>query len=150
MKNIIYLLIILTSCSVNNKPTEDSVVPIVEKVDSTNDVEVFKMSDPIFMAGSTFGHYFQAYYKIGNFDMLMKMTSKESIDKFGYNEILESYENMEFGYSIKFKSMIDKGDNRWLMNYETEQNATKKILRIVVKLENDTVKLVVKDLEHIF
>lgn len=143
------------SCSPTTTEKVEKEVEIPDNLSAKNDsISILnqegQLSNPILMYGSTFGNYFQAYYKVGDFDLLMKFTSKESIDKFGKHKILDAYENMQFAYKIKFKSMKNLGKDEWLMNYETEQNATIKMLRIKVKLENDTVKLVINDLKNIF
>jgi hypothetical protein len=159
LKNCILSLLILlfTYCSSPdlNKENKNVNVQISDSSNQETDsviaiIEQSPLSNPVLMYGSSFGNYFQAYYKIGNYDLLMNFTSKESIDRYGYKNIINAYKKMEFGYKIKFKSMTNLASDEWLMNYETEQYATLKMLRIKVKLENDTVKLVINDLKNIF
>lgn len=159
LKNCILSLLILlfTYCSSPdlNKENKNVNVQISDSSNQETDSVIIilvqsPLSNPVLMYGSSFGNYFQAYYKIGDFDLLMKFTSKESIDKFRYNNIISAYKKMQFAYKIKFKSMKKVEEEVWLMNYETEQNATLKMLRIKVKLENDTVKLVINDLKNLF
>lgn len=105
-------------------------------------------ANPVFMYGSSFGNYFQILYKTGKFEEMLKLTSSESIKKFGKNKILNFYKNMDFAYTIKLKSLNKEGDLTTL-NYEGQVVATKKMLRINVIIENDTAKIVLKNLNSL-
>jgi len=114
-----------------------------------DDENLMNMKNPILIYGSTFGHYFQAYYKIGNFDYLMRLTSDSSIKRFGYKNILKAYKKMDFAYSLKFKSLTTENKS-WVIHYETTQFATKKMLIMHVTLEHDTVRLIINNLSTVF
>lgn len=159
MKNCIsfFATLFILSCSpsktehINHEfPSVDLSAKLDPVEDTSTNEEILPLNNPVFMYGSSFGNYFQAFYKIGDFNGLMKFTCKESIDEFGYNNIYQAYKKMQFGYTIKFKSLNPVGEDRWIMNYECMQFATKTMLRMMVKLENDTVKLVLKDLHSVF
>lgn len=104
-----------------------------------------KMNNPALMSGSTFGNYFQSLYKLGRYEDMLRFTSTELIAKHGRDKLLETYKKMNFAFDIKLKSMYPGPDSTIDMNYETVQFATRRMLRIGVKIEQDTVRLVSGD-----
>lgn len=101
------------------------------------------LSNPVFMYGSSFGNYFQILHKQGDFKTMLKFTSLECIKKNGKDKLLKEFENMKFDYEIKLKSKLENSDGTVTLNYEKPHVMTEKgILRIVVRVENDTVKFV--------
>lgn len=144
---IFVTVIALSSCGNKEKSTS------VDKsmVDNTSivkqDLNTKEFSNPVFIYGSSFGNYFQALYKIGKFDEMLKFTSSGSISKYGKANILKMYETMDFAYSIKLKSKT--GTDTIVLNYEAGIFATRNILRIPVIIENDTVKIVLKNLKSL-
>lgn len=105
-------------------------------------------SNPALIYGSSFGEYFQTLYKTGQFEQMLKFTSSESIDKFGSEAILNFYRKMDFAYSIKLKSKNENADMTTL-NYEAGIMATRSMVRIDVMIENDTCKILLKDLKSL-
>lgn len=154
MKIVRFILVlavttVLASCS-QDKSSEKAVVDTPRKVITTpfENLPEKPFSNPVLIYGSSFGNYFQALYKIGQFDQMMKFTSSESINKFGRDKILEFYKKMDFAYFIKLKS---KNDNEGFvtLNYEAGIMATRSMVRIDVVLENDTCKILLKDLKSL-
>ena len=100
-------------------------------------------SNPALIYGSSFGSYFQILHKQGDFKTLLKFTSSECIKKNGKNKVLKEFENMKFDYEIKLINKIENSDGTITLNYKKPGVMTEKgILRMVVKIENDTVKFV--------
>ncbi len=104
-------------------------------------------SNPALIYGTSFGNFFQTLYKQGKYDDMIHFTSQKSIDKFGIKNIVDVYKTMEFGYSIKLKSKVHNRDKTITLNYETNKMATKGIMRILVVLENDTVKVILQSVK---
>lgn len=97
--------------------------------------------NPLLIAGSDFGRAFQGYYKAGNSNMLLTLTSQESKTHFGDSTILNYYRKMQFAYSIKLITH-EKVDNCYLLTYKAAFLATTHIIVMKVVVEQDTVRLI--------
>lgn len=98
-------------------------------------------SNPVLIAGSSFGNLFQEYYLIGNYDMLLKLTAAESRKLYGDKEILEYYSNMQFAFPIKLIA-YQKHGSYWTLKYKTTIAATTSRINMKVILDKDTCRLV--------
>jgi len=144
--NILFILIILISCNsddYNNKNNiEKKVDRKQEKPDNTIKNKIEDWSNPVLIKTGSFGNYINAYYKIGNFNDLYKLTDSKSKTRWSKEEIIEKYKNMPLGFDLKFPiNKTQENDLIWLQ-YRVEINATKKILRMPVVIEKDTSRLV--------
>lgn len=102
-------------------------------------------SNPILIYGSSFGNFFKALYRTGDFNTMMKFTSSQSIKKFGYDNILEYYKDVDFGYDMTLTSRTyQKGV--YTLNYNASILGTKKVVRLNVVIENDSAKLVLDNI----
>lgn len=100
------------------------------------------LNNPVLMNGSSFGHFFQSLYKIGRFEDLVKFTASQTLNEIGKDKILDAYKSMEFAYKLELKSKQDNPDSTITLNYISHQFATPKVVRMIVTVENDSVKLV--------
>lgn len=142
MKNLILifgLVLFLASCG--TKKTEDKVVNT--KVSAPAEAKL-DFSDPARVGGSSFGEFFISMIKTQNFDMALKFTSKESIDKFGAQAILEKYKGFSFNYKLTLASSVKEGDT-YTLKYTTNEYATGKFKTMTVVVENDSCKLVLPE-----
>lgn len=98
-------------------------------------------SNPILINGSDFGHVFQAYFKTGNHNMLLALTSHESRTQYGDSTILHYYNTMQFAYPIKLKAH-KKEDNCYLLTYNATFLATAHILVMKIVVEQDTARII--------
>lgn len=106
----------------------------------------FDMSNPSMMAGSDLGNLMRRLHVNGNFGDMLKFTSKDSRSRFGDKAIVEYYQQMEFGYTLRLKSKFERDSVIWL-TYETTILATVRIVRIPVVVENDTARIRLTNLE---
>jgi hypothetical protein len=100
--------------------------------------------NPALIMGSDWGKVFQTYYRQADFEKMMLLTSKQSIEKFNKTAIDDYYRRMEFGYSIKLKSLQIK-DGIYTLNYKALVYGTSIIVRMNLVVENDTCKIVLPD-----
>ena len=107
---------------------------------------VAKMNNPVLMNGSSFGNFFQSLYKLGQYDEMIRFSSKELIAKYGKQDLKEKYHKMDFAYEIKLKSIYPGADSTIDMNYSGVQFATNKMIRLTVRVENDTVSFLSGDI----
>ncbi len=104
---------------------------------------------PPLIAGTSFGNLFQQFYKQGDYQSMLKLTSDESISKYSRDTILNYYRQMDFGYPLKLKSWT-KEDGYFILNYSSTIKATTTIVRIRLHVDTsngdgDTAKLVLPD-----
>ena len=102
------------------------------------------MSSPELFLGSGFGPGFMSFIRARNFEMALKFTSKESIDKHGHDVILEKYKNMKIDYILTRASKEEVGD-KVILRYKTNEYATSKFKDFTVAIENDSCKIVLPD-----
>ena len=134
MKKTILVIALLFSLSAVCQPNVDKLV---------NDDKPY--ANPVLIYGTDFGRYFKMLYKTGDFDTMLKFTSQKSIDKFGKENILEYYKQMDFGYDMRLKSKTEKGE-LIVLNYDAKIVNTTRVVRINVVLENDTSKIVLDNI----
>ena len=98
------------------------------------------MSDPALMMGSDFLRVFQSYYKIGDWNMLLRLTSSSTLKRYGRKKMLAFYKQMELGYTIHLLS-ITKHSKGYEMSYMAKIQATHKVIRCFIVIEQDTCRL---------
>lgn len=137
---LIFLVALLCSCNTKNVEKKQPNDVVVQNLESKQ----LDFSDPARMAGSDFGSFFISMLRTQNYDMALKFTSKESIEKFGVDKILNKYRDFKYNYKLEQKS-INKSGNTFVVTYVTNEFATGKLKSLTLKLENDTCKLVLPD-----
>jgi hypothetical protein len=137
--------IVLVSCSTSERENVFSESSI-QKLDSTTELDETNFSNPVLINGSSIGEVAQQLYKQGNWPELIKFISDSSIQEFGEENIISSFQRTDFGYEIQLKSMSIFGEGQYLLNYHTWKFGTKGILRMGIVIENDTAKIVIKQI----
>ncbi len=100
-------------------------------------------SYPPLIAGSSWGNIFQQFYKMGDYDSMIKLTSQTSLNKFGIDSVRKYYQTMNFGYSLKLKSWtIENG--YYILNYQAQIEATKVLVRMRLE-KGDVARIVLPD-----
>jgi hypothetical protein len=93
--------------------------------------------NPAIYFGTTFGHYVQRLHKLGRYEEMLEVTSFETIKKYGRDKLLMFYEQMDFSYTLKLKSM-----NSCTLFYETVIFGTTRTLKFHFSLENGKCRVV--------
>jgi hypothetical protein len=121
--------------------------PLVTAKDNVSNVEnpeEIDFSNPGVFVGTDFGNYFQSMFRRGEFDEMIKFTSKESLDKFGEDAVRDFYEHdLQFGYELGDAKSQNIKDGITTLNYSANINATKVVVRINVVVENDSCKVLI-------
>jgi len=102
-------------------------------------------ANPTLIYGSDFGNFFKTMYVQQNYDTLLYYTSKKSIKKFGKENLLKYYKDIDFAYVMKLKSKTVHNDTITL-SYVAMINATQRIVKLDVVVENDTCRLLVDNI----
>lgn len=135
----------MVSCS-SSEPETFVSESIMQKSDSTTESVETSFSNPALIFGTSIGELVQQLYKQGRWPELIKFISSTSIQEFGEENIISSFQRSDFGYEIKLKSMSIIGKGHYLMNYQTLKFGTLGVLRMNVIIENDTAKIVIKQI----
>lgn len=98
--------------------------------------------NPAIYFGTTFGHYVQILHKLGRYEDMLEVTSSETIKKFGKDKLLMFYEQMDFSYTLKIKSL-----NYSTLFYETVIFGTKRTLKFHFCIENGKCRVVFHKLD---
>ena len=147
------LAITLSSCG--NKETSTSTCVEAKQIIETAKEEMNALPvvhgdnmdyvNPVFIFGSNFGDFFLSMLRTQNYDMALKFTSKESIEKFGTEKIKGKYQNFKFNYNLKLTSKSQDNNSVTVLKFTTNEFATGKFKEMKVVTENDSCKLVLPD-----
>ena len=98
-------------------------------------------NNPVLIGGASFGNIINVNYQLGLFDELYRLTNSALKSSLNQQDIINKYRNLPMGFDLDFP--INKTDENgiiWL-HYSVEINATKKIMRMPVVIEEDTCRL---------
>jgi len=140
MKKLIFIIstsLFLFSCGQKEVKSESEPTTEISKQKNQDPL----WSDPNLFGGSGVGPAFMSFIRTQNFDLALKFTSKESIEKFGREVILEKYKSLKTNYELKKVSTSTIGEETTL-RYTTNEFATSKFKDFVVVVENDTCRIV--------
>jgi len=149
MKNFFFIIFIAIFAVIVGCTNTEKKEMTVNKVDttSTSSVETKSVetafSNPAFIYGSDFMSFMQSLRKTGKYDMMVKFTASESVEKFGTEKIKAFYEEKFTNMSkLELKSVTDNVDGSKTMNYVNLSVATKSTTSVTVVIENDSCKLI--------
>lgn len=111
----------------------------IDKKDNQNDQN--NWDNPVLIGGASFGNIINVNYQLGLFDELYRLTNSTLKSSLSKQDIISKYRNLPMGFDLDFP--INKTDENgfiWL-HYSVEINATKKIMRMPVVVEDDTCRL---------
>lgn len=145
-KSILVLLFLslLASCSevnVNSVTLEKE----TQRTETKKQKETIDYSNPGFIMGSDFGTYFQSLRKHGKYEDMIKFTSSESLEKYGKENLVDSYKNMKFAYNLGKAKIREEGDVYVLYYTEADVYATRVLVEISILIENDSCKIIIDD-----
>lgn len=138
MKKILILLIIPCILSCNSNEVREG---IKKQEVSNQEPIVLKMDDPALFLGTDFMTFFQTCYRLGDYDKMIKFTYSKDVKKHGYKNLKEFYKTIDFNYKISILSKNETNDSI-ILNYESQRSATRGAKRFIVKIENDSCKVV--------
>lgn len=109
---------------------------------------VITYSNPVLINGSSFGHYFQSLYRLGLYNDMLKFTESGTVQRFGKEQIFNFYQSkLKFDFELgKLTNVFRRGDTLELTYSETRIEATRRIIRLLVLIENDTCRLILPSL----
>ena len=105
-------------------------------------------SNPALIDGSSFGHYFQSLCRLGLYSDMLKFTESGTVKKFGRDQLLLYFKTkLKFDYELgKLTNIFNTGDTIMLTYSQSHIDATKRLIRIALLVENDSCKLLLHNL----
>ena len=105
-------------------------------------------ANPILIYGSNFGRYWQALYRIGNYEAILKFTATKTRIKFGSTKLLKFYrDSLKFDYELgRLTNTYSAGDTITLVYSNAKIMATRKLIRLKVIVECDSSKMILSNL----
>lgn len=140
-------VILFLYCGLFIKCTDPVViVPVAKENEAIKQAKAY--TNPALINGSSFGHYFQSLYRLGLYNDLLLFTECGSVQRFGKNLILSFYQSkLRFDFELgKLTNVYRKGDTLELTYSKAQIDATRRLIRLQVLVENDTCKLVLHNL----
>lgn len=106
------------------------------------------MSNPIMLSaagGSDIGRLFNAYYRTGQQAKMYPLIDSKTKQSFSKDKILQLLSKLDFGYDMKLSGATNEGPT-YTLTYTCQIAQTKVIKQLKVIVENDTARVVPKDL----
>ena len=147
MRSLLYIFLILNISSCRDAKRVDPLIQ--DEVENRNKTIEQKdkqhnqnnWDNPVLIGGASFGNIINVNYQLGLFDELYRLTNSTLKSSLSKQDIINKYRNLPMGFDLDFP--INKTDENgiiWL-HYSAEINATKKIMRMPVVVEDDTCRL---------
>ena len=147
---ILISILLLQGCGPIGKNKTEEVMQII--TDTSQETLPVSLKNPALMNGSDFLNIFKRFYVNQNYNSMYLFTSDESKIKFGEKNILKFYkQELNLGFTVKLKSLQYKQDSTiCMLSYEADIYATKQIKIITCRIENDSAKILLTNLQSIF
>ncbi len=147
MKILILLLFVLSFYSCREATRVD---PIIEdererdtktKDQNKTSTEEVDWSNPVLIGAASFGNIINVNYQLGQFEELYRLTNSSLKSSLTKQEIINKYRSLPLGFDLDFPiNKTEENGTIWL-HYAVEINATKKIMRMPIVVEDDTSRL---------
>ena len=125
--------------------------PIKEFLKSDKELikpEKNSMANPIMLSaagGSDIGRLFSAYYRTGQQYKMYPLLDSQTKKSKSKDKVLQLLSKLDYGYDMKLSGATNKGPN-YTLTYTCQIAQTKVIKQLKVVVENDTARVVPKDL----
>ena len=147
MRSLLYIFLMLNISSCRDAKRVDPLIQdelenrntTIEQKDKQQNQN--NWDNPVLIGGASFGNIINVNYQLGLFDELYRLTNSTLKSSLSKQDIINKYRNLPMGFDLDFP--INKTDENgiiWL-HYSAEINATKKIMRMPVVVEDDTCRL---------
>ena len=98
-------------------------------------------SNPVLIGAASFGNIININFKLGEFNELYRLTNSALKSSLTRQEIINRYRSLPLGFDLEFPmNKTEENGTIWL-HYAVEINATKKIMRMPIVVEEDTCRL---------
>ena len=148
MKYFLFIVLIIFSCQTQQKP------PIQKKPATIASGPVQKiepskgMANPLMLSaagGSDIGRLFNAYYLTGQQSKMYPLLDSQTKKSISKDKVLQLLSKLDYGYDMKLSGATNEGPN-YTLTYTCQIAQTKVVKQLKVVVENDTARMVPKDL----
>lgn len=154
---VLCLLILFSSCRDAKRVDpliQDEVENRNEKIDQKDKkIDQNYWNNPVLIGGASFGNIINVNYQLGLFDELYRLTNSALKSSLNQQDIITKYRNLPMGFDLDFPINKTYENGIIWLHYSVEINATKKIMRMPVVIEEDTCRLMLllfeNELNHI-
>ncbi len=142
------LLFLLASCqtqqepSIQKKPATIASGP-VQKIEPSKG-----MANPVMLSaagGSDIDRLFNAYYRTGQQSKMYPLLDSQTKKSISKDKVLQLLSKLDYGYDMKLSGATNNGPN-YTLTYTCQIAQTKVVKQLKVVVENDTARVVPKDL----
>jgi hypothetical protein len=148
MKQYLILFLLSASCQTQQKPPVQK-APATMPSSAVQKIEPNKgMANPIMLAaagGADIGRLFNAYYRVGQQNNMYPFIDSQTKKKFSKEKVLQLLTKLDFGYDIRLSGATNNNPN-YILTYTCQIAQTKVVKQLKVVVENDTARVVPKDL----
>jgi hypothetical protein len=150
LKQFFFITVILFSCQTQQKPPIQK-KPLTVASGAVQEIEPCKgMANPVMLSaagGSDIGRLFNAYYRTGQQSKMYTLLDSQTKKSMSKDKVLQLLSKLDYGYDIKLSGATHEGPN-YTLTYTCQIAQTKVIKQLKVVVENDTARLVPKDLSR--
>ena len=144
------LLLLLSSCQTQQEPPIQK-KPAIIASGAVQKIEPSKgMANPVMLSaagGSDIGRLFNAYYRTGQQSKMYTLLDSQTKKSMSKAKVLQLLSNLDYGYDIKLSGATNEGPN-YTLTYTCQIAQTKVVKQLKVVVENDTARVVPKDLSR--
>ena len=148
MKYYPFIVLIIFSCQTQQKPPIQKkpatiASGAVQKIEPSKD-----MANPVMLTaagGSDIGRLFNVYYRTGQQTKMYPLLDSQTKKSMSKDKVLQLLSNLNYGFDIKLSGATNEGPI-YTLTYTCQIAQTKVIKQLKVVVENDTARMVPKDL----
>ena len=142
------LLFLFASCQTQQQPSIQK-KPATIASGAVQEIEPSKgMANPVMLSaagGSDIGRLFSAYYRTGQQSKMYPLLDSQTKKSMSKDKVLQLLSKLDYGYDMKLSGATNEGPN-YTLTYTCQIAQTKVIKQLKVVVENDTARMVPKDL----
>jgi hypothetical protein len=147
--SILIGLVLVISCQTQqdykDQPTKDKSISseALQKLDINKG-----MANPVMLSsagGSDIGRLFNAYYRTGKLIEMYHLLDSKTKQRISKEQSLQLLSNLDYGYDMKLSNATNEGTN-YILVYICQIAQTKVVKQLKIVIENDTARIVPKDL----
>ena len=156
MRIFIFILFIMSLSSCREATRVDPIIEdeIEKDIDLKDNAEKessivrVDWSNPVLIGGASFGNIINVNYKLGEFNELYRLTNSALKSSLTKQEIINKYRSLPLGFDLDFPMNKTEENGMIWLHYAVEINATKKIMRMPIVVEEDTCRLMLLIFEN--
>lgn len=148
MTRIVLITFVLLSCQTQQEPS----IPKKAATFASGAVQKIEpkkgMANPVMLyaaGGTDIGRLFNAYYRSGQQAKMYPLLDSQTKKSFSKEKLLELLSKLDYGYDMKLSGATNNGPN-YILTYTCKIAQTKVVKQLKVVVENDTARVVPKDL----